>query len=133
MSPSTAAPARTGKQKKKFAEDSGIAHLLSLSQSITDAKSQLHQTRIDTTKSKIQAQKLKKQQDAQRKKERSTTEASNQLKAKSKAEIKAGLKAQQREKAKLRKEKRKAESKIKEEGKAKDDKKPRKSVSFALA
>ncbi|SJX63588.1 uncharacterized protein SRS1_14341 [Sporisorium reilianum f. sp. reilianum] len=132
MSPSTSTPpARTGKQKKKFAEDAGIAHLLSLSQSITDAKSQLHQTRIDTTKSKIQAQQLKKQQDAQRKKERSTADTSKQLKAKSKAEIKAGLKAQQREKAKLRKEKRKAEGKKDEQ--KQEQKKPRKSVSFALA
>ncbi|CDW97170.1 hypothetical protein [Sporisorium scitamineum] len=96
MSPSTAPISRSGKQKKKFAEDSGLAHLLSLSQSITDAKSQLYQTRIDSTKSKIQAQQLKKQQDAQRKKERSTSDASKQLKAKSKAEIKTGLKAQQR-------------------------------------
>lgn len=130
--------AGSGKSKKKFAEDAGIAHLLSLSNSITDAKSQLLEQRIHDKKQKVQAHQLKKQQDAQRKKEKATA-VKPEARAKTKAEIKASLKAQKRDKAKLRKEKRKERAQL-EQGdaasapaKAKAEKKPRKSVSFALA
>ena len=131
----TSSPNRTTKHKNKskFAEDAGISHLLSLSQSITDATSQLHKSRIDTTKSKIQARRLKKQSDAQRKNDKSTADANKLVKAKTKAEIKAALKAQQREKAKLRKDKRKSNAAHNTDQAAKTPNKPRKSVSFALA
>ncbi|SPO26546.1 uncharacterized protein UTRI_04135 [Ustilago trichophora] len=127
-----------GKQKKKFAEDSGIAHLLSLSQSITDAKSELDHKRIEDKKVKVKAHQLKKQQSAERKKEKSTATIRPEARAKSKAEIKAELKAQKRDKAKLRKEKRKERAQLDGNDnnagvKAKTDKKQRKSVSFALA
>ncbi|GAC99220.1 hypothetical protein PHSY_006820 [Pseudozyma hubeiensis SY62] len=130
MSPSAASTSK----RKKFAEESGLSHLLSLSHSITDAQSQLHQHRIDSKKNQLQAIKLKKQDEKDRRSQKASTQDVVGKKVKSKAEIKAGLKVQAREKARLRKERRKlqggkeaAEQKVKDEGGKK------KRVSFAIA
>lgn len=134
MSPSAASTSK----RKKFAEESGLDHLLSLSHSITDAQSQLHQHRIDSKKDKLQALKLKKQDEKERRTQKASTNKDGGVvqKVKSKAEIKAGLKVQAREKARARKERRKlqggkdaAEQKVKGEG----EKNKKKRVSFAIA
>lgn len=138
-----------GKQKKTFPEEAGLAHLLSLSQSITQAKSEQDHQKIAHKREKIQSHQLKKQQLLEKKKkDKSSIVRPDAVKVKSKAEIKASLKAQKREKTKLRKEKRKERvagdnvpaadggegSDAEEGGKGKEKKKKlRKSVSFALS
>lgn len=124
-----------GKQKKSFPEESGLSHLLSLSQSITDAKSATLDKRIEDKKRTVQLARLKKKEDADRKKEKSSVSVVG--KAKSKGEIKKELKKQLREKTRVRRENRKRERAAVEtpavqEGKG-EKRKVRKSVSFALA
>lgn len=118
--------------KKKFAEDNGLAHLLSLSQSITDAKTESLNARIEKNKSRLAAVQQKKKQEQARKQEKTGT-MKDVHRAKTKAEIKKDLKASQRDRAKKRKENRKKEHKVAEQGSIPEQTTMKKSVSFALS
>ncbi|SNX84885.1 uncharacterized protein MEPE_03594 [Melanopsichium pennsylvanicum] len=143
-----------GKHKKFFPESQGISHLVALSQSITNAKSDQLDKRIQQRKAQLEAFQSKKVQSIHTKNPNTTTLAKpttltslNRIKpANIKAHIKAELKTNLRQKAKIRKNQRKQSSiahnktdinnintfHIHSSSKQKPQSKPTKSVSFAL-
>lgn len=143
-----AAAPPTAPKRKKFAEDSGLSHLLSLTESIVSAKTVFQTKQIQQKKSQVTAIQQKKREDAQRRKEKSTLQPGAKGggalagKVKSKAEIKMELKKALRGKAKARKEARRARENmvdgavqaetVGEKGKGQGQKGARKSVSFAF-
>ena len=120
-------------KKRKFAEERGVAHLLSLSQSIADAESQRQHDRIQATKAKMQAEHDKKLGQCQREKADASVARDRVAKPKSKAQIKAALKAQLRQKARRRKDRRKQLKSSDTQQDPLSPNKHKKSVSFALA